>query len=475
MANPLVSNPNALVYGTDYVLEDILLYTPTLGGSLSIKDKMVELNYFEDIYNNTISGQVVLSDAIGLINAGSLNGNEFIHITIKKTGEDEAIINKNFRIFSITNRNVSVNNTFENYTINFCSEEFLLSEQYRISKGYTAQPISNIVQDIFDSFLKPQKSINIDPTDGLYDFVLPNKKIFETINWLSTYAQPLSGGTGTGKGTGADMIFFENSLGYFFTSLQNLYSQNSWASFSYNPKNINIEKNSNSTLEQEVYNVLKFEILDQFDTLSGISKGIFSNRLITIDPLLRIKRVTNFNYNKYFDSSTKMNSEALVNNYQNRYGKYLFDAPPDDMESGVLRLASSNSDQYNRAPAIKNNPAAVAHDIYIENYVPNRVAQIALSNYQRIKITVPGIPTATVGIPIDFNAYGISVNINKDTQRTPDPLLSGKYLITAVRHIVTNTDYITVMELAKESNVGRFSGVDNSDNSWSDVVKGSDA
>jgi hypothetical protein len=55
-------------------------------------------------------------------------------------------------------------------------------------------------------------------TEGLYDFVIPYKKPFEAINWLSNYA------TAVGK-EGADFLFYENSEGFNFFSLQNLFTQ----------------------------------------------------------------------------------------------------------------------------------------------------------------------------------------------------------------------------------------------------------
>jgi hypothetical protein len=79
--------------------------------------------------------------------------------------------------------------------------------------------------------------------------------------------------------------------------------------------------------------------------------------------------------------------------------------------------------------------------------MPNRVAQIALANYTRIKITVAGDASLTVGKTINFTTY----EMNGTIERKLDPTYSGKYLITAVRHIIKNNSYITVLEMAKDS------------------------
>ena len=288
------NNSNAPVsrlrYPTDYNLKSIVLYSPTLGGSLDLKSRLVELNYFEDIYNQSISGQLVISDAVGILNLSGLNGTEFIKIILEKSGDAPTTIDRNFRIFSVSDRSVNISNNFESYTINFCSEELMLAQQYRISKSYIGFSISDIIDDITTNFLQIQKPVTIEDTYGTYDFVLPNKKIFETINWLSTYAQPIQGATGTQNGSGADMLFYENSQGYFFNSLQTLYKQDAVLTFFFDPKNVS-SLNGQPNINKDLFNALKFEILDSFDTLGAINKGTFANRLITFDVLTRTKKI----------------------------------------------------------------------------------------------------------------------------------------------------------------------------------------
>ena len=315
----------------------------------------------------------------------------------------------------------------------------LFRSQYRLSKSVKGTEISKIIKDILTSYIKVgigggTKNINIDDTSGVYDFILPNKKLFETINWLSTYALPV------GK-EGADMLFFETADGYFFRSLQTLYEQKPYQKFKFDPKNIDVD------LNQQVTNVLNFEVLDFFDTLGAISNGTFSNRLITINPLTRTFKIDNdFNYSEYYKKALKMNSSAVTNNYQNRHKKTMYGMPPVGLEIGTLRMAVDNTEM-KKNKYIAQNPDTVANDINIRKYMPNRVAQIALANYTRIKITVAGDPALLAGKTITFNTYGF----NGTDKREKDSFYSGKYLITAVRHIVKNNSYITVMELAKES------------------------
>jgi hypothetical protein len=122
------------------------------------------------------------------------------------------------------------------------------------------------------------------------------------------------------------------------------------------------------------------------------------------------------------------------------------------MYDGSFRLAFGNSNQVDD-PYIKQSQGDVAKDIFVETYVPNRSAQIALSNYTVMKAIIPGDSGITAGRTVEILLYSLQVDgDNKNQTRAKDEYFSGKYLVTAVRHIIqTQGVFQTVLELAKES------------------------
>ena len=65
-----------------------------------------------------------------------------------------------------------------------------------------------------------------------------------------------------------------------------------------------------------------------------------------------------------------------------------------------------------------------------------------------MKLTIPGDPGITAGRTIQFDLMTIKpTSQNRDL----DKFYSGKYLVTAVRHIIQNGVYQTVLEIIKES------------------------
>jgi hypothetical protein len=73
-------------YATEYQLDTLELISPR--GVHPLNKLMVELNLYEYIMVYKISGQLQLSDAVGIINQFGLNGTEFIQISFRKNTDD---------------------------------------------------------------------------------------------------------------------------------------------------------------------------------------------------------------------------------------------------------------------------------------------------------------------------------------------------------------------------------------------------
>lgn len=420
----------------EFSLKDITLITPTQ--NVNIKALMTEMSIFEDIFRGAITGHVLIADSISLIDKLGLTGNEFLKLDFRKSllsGDDKAYI-KTFRIIRVSERD-RINHNTEMYSLHFCSEDFFLSEQIKISKSYKGKTISEMVYDILKNELKINKKAIIEPSMGLYDFIIPYKNPFEAVNWLSNYAL-------SNKYKGADFLFFENNKGFHFRPLQDLYSQSVTRDYLYSPKGR--ESLSKITeMENLLSNIKSYRFIDTFDMLYGTKKGVFANRLLTIDPMTRTFRDTVFSYSG--KESKKLNDGNLINNYKNRLG-----LQANECFDAVYKVMVSNTEQ-KRAKGLEDKTYAVANDIRAETYVPYRTSQLSASNYSRLQIVISGDPTLSVGdlvkveLPSNNNENGVT-----ETDGSKDNLHSGNYLVTAIRHLIDpNMKYETIVELAKDS------------------------
>jgi hypothetical protein len=252
------------------------------------------------------------------------------------------------------------------------------------------------------------------------------------------------------------MVFYEDKNGYNFRSLQTMMLQQPYYTYTYRPKNIN-----SSDINSEVFNVTTYEILNSYDSLGAINSGVFANQLISVNPITRQRKVTNFDYNDYQNRSKKLNPYPITNNFKNRFGDGLNQAP-----QGLTKLVFSNYDsQFDNY--ISSGPASAnAPDIFAETYIPYRTAQLALANYTRVKISVPGDPNITVGSVIKFD-----LTTKRPESSDNDKYYSGNYMITAVKHQIGLTEYKTILEITKESVPNEYPSIDTNSALWKNTGK----
>jgi hypothetical protein len=340
-------NQIGLQYPQDFVLDSCVIVT-ALGQPTEFSKMVVEINYFEDIYSSTITGNLIINDSSGFLNLLGFSGNDYLVLSFGKPGLDTRKISKVFRIYSVSNRTL-VKDQNENYVLNFCSEETMLSEQYKISKSYKNQKISDIVKDImFNQMLVRKEKFddkNIEETLGMRDIVMPNLKPFEAISWLSTQAISSSS-----KTEGSPYLFFENYYGFNFKSLQSLYTGESYKAYKYEPKNTTLPNDARlRDFPAELTNVLTFENISNYNTLNSINTGGFANRLYAIDPIRQTYTVNDFDYWEYSMKNRGLNTFPTVTNAQNRKG----DSANTTFNS-VIKTATTNTGQVSSNRYIKS-------------------------------------------------------------------------------------------------------------------------
>jgi hypothetical protein len=429
----------------DYAIKTLNLLFAN-GQRMELKKIFIALDYYEDIYSFVTSGSITIQDAQGFPEILQLTGNEFIEINFGKYKDSVNSIDQIFRVYKMGERNPGDNLNTQSFTLYFCSEELVLSEQTKISKSYAGQKISDIVKDILVEQLKvnSKKIYEIQETTGVYDFLVPRLKPFDAISWVSTYARPAKTDL-----VGADMLFFETKEGFIFKSIQSMVKQNPYTTYKYQLQNLDKKIDS---IQEKLTSIIDYEFVKSYDALSEISNGTFASRLLTIDPLTRSYQTTDYDYNQFRKNVKSLNNNGVTNDMVNRLGKTVNQSP-----ESVFKFMTSNANQSN-VPYIKGKEAGVAKDIYAETFVPQRTAQLSLTNYNVIKLTIPGDPGITAGKTIELSLPSIKPTNSK---RELDKFYSGKYLVTAVRQMIGINTYQTLLEIAKDSSPTQPSSVDN--------------
>jgi hypothetical protein len=76
------------------------LFLVSSKGSLSVFDYLVELNIYESIFNNVVSGDILLSDSRNLIKEMNIIGEEYLLIKVTTPGLENSIY-KTFKVTAV--------------------------------------------------------------------------------------------------------------------------------------------------------------------------------------------------------------------------------------------------------------------------------------------------------------------------------------------------------------------------------------
>lgn len=397
------------------------------GQTEDLKNLLIEISYFEDIYSFSVSGYLMIRDGIGLIDLLQLQGSEAITLHFDKYSNTESstLPPKVLVAYTISDRR-HVNQSSQIYKLHFCSLDLLKNQQSIVSKSYKGKGIDFIVDDILNNELKTITPISvIQPTMASYDYVPPSIRPFEVISEISNLARPAN------KLNSADMFLFENRFGYNFLSIKSAMDQTPF--FTYRFEQANIKNKKDDTYEDD--SILDLEYVRSYNTLRAISNGSIKNQVIGYNPALGKVIQKNFNV----DDQQKDNS---LNYFQDSYAATTQKAVTPSHIRVVTTNSGMISDDY-----IKNK-TDITPDFFIQETYALRTAELSLESYVVLKIIVPGHAYLTAGSTVNIEIF--ATQLGEGNNRKLDSRYSGKYLITAARHIIQSSGvYQTILEITK--------------------------
>lgn len=456
-------------------LIDVNLQSCVIKSSKFIIDIMpivVELNYYEDIFCNSIYGNILINDSGAFHSQYEWIGEEYLILSFSNDpseGTNENLITKVLRIYSVSERTTH-HNTNESYILNFCSEEFLLAQKIRISRTYKNAKISDIVKRIAFDYLKinPKEfpDDHIDPTMGTYDITIPNLKPLQAINWLCNFA--ISENLPQNRSSGASYLFWQNKDGYYFKSVLNIFNdidkylytrEKPSNGYWYGMKNVDMSSIQNEPIKDSEH-IIAYKILDTYNSLRNVKNGVFSNKTISLDFLRREATTSVFDYENYYsnyikkhiDLYKKENPHSIMPTTHDRFDKK-YNEYSDSLIKVIPTTTNQNTNKY-----IKANKNDIK-DGNLEYTIPYRIAQLGLLRLNRIQLMLPGDQNIMIGHLVKIN---IPQATALDNDIKDNKFLTGIYLVTAVRHMINkNNDFRTILEVRKDSYVEGLENVDN--------------
>ena len=99
-----VTNPHSIRLPGDFELKDVFIKSPFHKEELSLREIMSELQLFESIFKNTLTGFIEITDTQNLFVNWPIVGYETIEMIFDNPSDEDFVpITKKFRIYTITN------------------------------------------------------------------------------------------------------------------------------------------------------------------------------------------------------------------------------------------------------------------------------------------------------------------------------------------------------------------------------------
>src|SRR5210317_683290 len=417
---------------------------------LDIRNLLTEFNIYESIEGNFLSGDMTLIDASNAIQELPITGFERIEFFFRTPGTTKGFdfsvkSGHPMFVYSLKNRR-GVNPRSQIYTLKFISLEAIRDHQTRVTKAFAGK-IDQMIVDVCKNELKTKKDILVEETKGTHKFVSPRVK-------PTTFIDLLKKNSRASYFENSGFHFFETAMGFNFKSYEGLFCKKDGSPRDvkayYTPKIKNAMVTGDDNKEiYDLQSVESFRILSQFDTLSNTANGVFASRIITHDAFNKTFEEIDYDYNIEYEKQNHLEQDAKGNKRSDNGILPYFNYDQGDTfgtkNEGTIYYQSQTRKVHNDYELPEN-----------KEIVPKRVSQHLAIHNLKIEITIPGSTELNAGDIVHFSLPKFAEATREDL-KDQDIYLTGRYLISAARHHISNLNkrHTLVLELIKDSfNIG---------------------
>jgi len=409
--------------------------------TIDITLQMLAMTIYEDIFSPTLYGTITITDSIGLMNGvkGSGNvyfpivGEEFLAVNYEVAGKPDVTLG--FQIYKIEGIENEPNFKNRKYQLHFASVEHFKDATTLIQKSYKSA-INDIASDIFTSYLKTNKTLDIQPTRGQQNIIIPRLTPFETLEMLARRSVDQA------DNKIAAFLCFETTDGVFhFKNLEQIIldghkKQTSNSSlYTYYIKNPNITDNQTDAFKT----VISFKIKNKFDTIEKLKKGYFENSTIVYDFINHTFTETRFRF-----KDENKNTVSLANYPENSVAFIDKVTSPTTNTSGTNTSSAANTDVYVKKFMVAKD--STLPDTWFENVYGSKASYITRLAQNMTTMEVYGDPEIRAGDVINLH-YPEIIGLTNPPDK--DLFLSGNFLIATIQHKFTKNAYVATMDLYK--------------------------
>jgi len=419
-----MQSSTALRFAGDVSVDKVRIITPK-GFYQDIAAQVVNIQFYEDLFSPFITGSLILKESLDLINLFPFVGEEYLELEVSTPTLDVNNIKGKFYIYKLTNREL-VGDRAVAYQLHFISTEAIVDLNKKPSRVF-ADKVSKLVEPFIKDKvigLESDKKVFVEETSNNIKYISNFWSPVKNIMYLAEKA--------TNKNSVPNYVFFENRDGFYFISLESLYSNPALQQeFVYDNYSRDFTKDGKSVknITEDYKRITSINIPVGFDYLDKIESGMYSSTLVSYDVVKKSYSSRKYNMFQKFDKQKHLNpfpvnsdrvifrSNAVGIIYPKMFG----------------RFSGFGSDSYSTRKQ-------------------ERISLMRMAEANKIEITVPGKTDYTVGQRVKVLLNRVEPISNRDDD-VEDKVFSGYYLIGAINHYIDRENHECRMELIKDSSL----------------------
>ena len=419
-------------YAGEYIIDECILCT--VGGlELNLKDQVASISIFEDIFKNSITGNISFVDTNNLTANASIVGQEKLKLILvtpnaeDKTDRNMAInFSKNpLHIFEVST-STNVNDRTKTFTLSFTTNEIVRNNRIRVCQSYTGEPAKEIIKKVIrdPELLDSKKEFYYEETTNLFKMIAPNLRPFDFINTVAKRCLSKE------YNFAPTFLFYETIKGYYFRTIDSMMDRK-------NPRMVFREVTPNDDVNNvalNLTNILDYEITNSTDTILNTRSGMYASDLLLVDVFNKSYKHYEYKYLDDFDNNIHVDEfnaygsakSPIASLATDEYGNKISDYPQSilhvqpierEVEEGLFDPAHGEPNNYRGT------------DLWLQR---RRSRFSSLDAAVSLRIKVPGNTTIQAG-----DLVGIILKNQTDAQTSLDPYLTGRYLVRKLKHEFT--------------------------------------
>tara|TARA_Y100000389_G_scaffold190786_1_gene216017 strand:+ start:4096 stop:5424 length:1329 start_codon:yes stop_codon:yes gene_type:complete len=417
----------------DYSLLEVSLFSLNESQKLDIKPLVVEINIYESIIASALQSEILIQD-IGqnLISSLPIVGQERVEILL---ATDRKQYRLNFSIYKIDSRSMEEKNQV--YLMSCISIEALRNENFRICERVDGKKTEEIISDVLGRNSFSTKGFDGDSTVFPFNMYIPNWRPFDLFNWLSTRSVPEY------KKDSIGFLFYETLDGYKFKSIDWLIDQDEYPRKGVKYTFFQGNTSGSGVDEKDKYRISGYSTPKAFNIYDDLRRGAFAHNCIYLDVNRATYKVFKTTADDFWEDSSHLEkTKPYVTDGSaqllERGSRFIYRPSTistwGNWEENQSTEGTENIDEVN-----KNFEKAFYRYYFLE--------------YSQLDISVPGDMRVRAG-----NIINVSIPSPKKAEgnRVPeDKRLSGKYMVSAVKHTLNRNELRTYITLSRDSYGGK--------------------